>query len=101
MYQRLIIESDMRTIELSDICTAYLEGYFYAKITEVLIPGQIKSSYLDALKKIAVESVKNYIENSAFSNEEKEEMKNNYEHWADMTLHGIKQRLHEGDKLCE
>ena len=91
----------MRTIELSDICTAYLEGYFYAKITEFLITGQIKSSYLDALKKIAVESVKNYIENSAFSNEEKEEMKNNYEHWADMTLHGIKQRLHESDKLCE
>lgn len=91
----------MRTIELSDICTAYLEGYIYAKITESLITGQIKSSYLDALKKIAVESVKNYIENSAFSNEEKEEMNNNYEHWADMTLHGIKQRLREGDKLCE
>lgn len=91
----------MRTIELSDICTAYLEGYIYAKITESLITGQIKSSYLDALKNIAVESVKNYIENSAFSNEEKEEMKNNYEHWADITLHGIKQRLREGDKLCE
>ena len=91
----------MRTIELSDICTAYLEGYIYAKITESLITGQIKSSYLDALKNIAVESVKNYIENSVFSNEEKEEMKNNYEHWADITLHGIKQRLREGDKLCE
>lgn len=91
----------MRTIELSDICTAYLEGYIYAKITESLITGQIKSSYLDALKNIAVESVKNYIENSTFSNEEKEEMKNNYEHWADITLHGIKQRLREGDKLCE
>ena len=57
----------MRTLELSDICTAYLEGYVYAKITESLITGQIKSSYLDALKKIAVESVKNYIEHSAFS----------------------------------
>lgn len=91
----------MRTIELSDICTAYLEGYIYAKITEFLITGQIKSSYLDALKKIAVESVKNYIENSAFSNEEKEEMKNNYEHWADITLDGIKQRLRDSKKLNE
>ena len=91
----------MRTIELSDICTAYLEGYVYAKITESLITGQIKSSYLDALKKIAVESVKNYIENSAFSNEEKEEMKNNYEHWADITLDGIKQRLRDSKKLNE
>lgn len=91
----------MRTIELSDICTAYLEGYIYAKITESLITGQIKSSYLDALKKIAVESVKNYIEHSAFSNEEKEEMKNNYEHWADITLEGIKQRLRDSKKLNE
>ena len=91
----------MRTIELSDICTAYLEGYIYAKITEFLITGQIRSSYLDALKKIAVESVKNYIENSAFSNEEKEEMKNNYEHWADITLDGIKQRLRDSKKLNE
>lgn len=91
----------MRTIELSDICTAYLEGYIYAKITESLITGQIKSSYLDALKKIAVESVKNYIENSAFSNEEKEQMKNNYEQWADITLDGIKQRLRDSKKLNE
>lgn len=91
----------MRTIELSDICTAYLEGYIYAKITESLITGQIQSSYLDALKKIAVESVKNYIENSVFSNEEKEEMKNNYEHWADITFYGIKQRLRDSHKLYE
>lgn len=91
----------MKMIEAKDICTAYLEGYFYAKITESLITGQIKSSYLDALKKVAVESVKNYIEYSAFSNEEKEEMKNNYEHWADITLDGIKQRLRDSKKLNE
>ena len=91
----------MRTLELSDICTAYLEGYIYAKITESLITDQIKSSYLDALKKIAVESVKNYIEHSAFSNEEKEEMKNNYEYWTDITLHGIKQRFRESEKIYE
>ena len=91
----------MKMIEAKDICTAYLEGYFYAKITESLITGQIKSSYLDALKKVAVESVKNYIEHSAFSNEEKEELKNNYEHWTDMTLHGIKQRLRDCQKLYE
>ena len=56
----------MKTIELQDLCSAYLEGYFCAKITEPLITGQIKSSYLDALKKIAVESVKNYIEKLCF-----------------------------------
>ena len=87
--------------KLQDICAAYLEGYFYAKITERLITGKIKSSYLDALKKVAVESVKHYIEHSAFSNEEKEEMKNNYEHWANITLDGIKQRLRDSKKLNE
>lgn len=88
-------------IEAKDICTAYLEGYFYAKITEHFIIDKIQSSDLDALNKLAVESMKDYIEHSAFSNEEKEEMKNNYEHWADMTLHGIKQRLRDSHKLYE
>lgn len=91
----------MKTIELQDLCSAYLEGYFYAKITEHLITDKIHSSDLDALNKLAVESMKDYIEHSAFSNEEKEEMKNNYEHWADITLHGIKQRLRDSHKLYE
>ena len=85
----------MKMIEAKDICTAYLEGYFYAKITEHFIIDKIQSSDLDALNKLAVESMKDYIEHSAFSNEEKEELKNNYEHWADITLHGIKQRLRD------
>lgn len=91
----------MKMIELQDLCSAYLEGYFYAKITEHFIIDKIQSSDLDALNKLAVESMKDYIEHSAFSNEEKEEMKNNYEHWADMTLHGIKQRLRDSHKLYE
>lgn len=88
-------------IEVKDICTAYLEGYFYAKINGHLITDKIQSSDLDALNKLAVESMKDYIEHSAFSNKEKEEMKNNYEYWADITIHGIKQRLRDSHKLCE
>lgn len=38
---------------------------------------------------------------SDFSTEEKEELKKNYEHWADVTLGGIKQRLRDSDKLLE
>ena len=87
--------------KLQDICAAYLEGYFYAKITEQLITGKIQSSDLDKLKKTAVECMKDYIEHSDYSNEEKEELKNNYEHWADVTLKGIKQRLRDCDKLHE
>ena len=86
---------------LQAICTAYLEGYFYAKITEQLITGRIHSSDLDKLKKTAIECMKDYIEHSDFSNEEKEKLKNNYEHWADVTLKGIKQRLRDSDKLHE
>ena len=91
----------MKTIELQDLCSAYLEGYFYAKITEQLITGRIQSSDLDKLKKTAVECMKDYIEHSYYSTEEKEELKNNYEHWADVTLEGIKQRLRDSNKLHE
>ena len=89
------------TVSPKAICTAYLEGYFYAKITEQLIISKIQSSDLDKLKKTAIECMKDYIEHSDFSNEEKEELKNNYEHWADVTLKGIKQRLRDSDKLLE
>lgn len=87
--------------KLEDICVAYLEGYFYAKITEQLITSKIQSSDLDKLKKTAVECMKDNIEHSQFSTEEKEEQKKNYEHWADMTLEGIKQRLRDSNKLHE
>lgn len=87
--------------KLEDICAAYLEGYFYAKITEQLITGKIQSLDLDKLKKTAVECMKDYIEHSNYSTEEKEDLKNNYEHWADVTLKGIKQRLRDSDKLHE
>lgn len=86
---------------LQDICTTYLEGYFYAKITELLITGKIQSLDLDKLKKTAVECMKDYIENSDYSTEEKEELKKNYEHWAEVILKGIKQRLRDSDKLHE
>lgn len=87
--------------QLKDICTAYLEGYFYAKITEQLITSKIQSSDLDKLKKTAVECMKDNIEHSDFSAEEKEVLKKNYKHWADVTLDGIKQRLRDSDKLHE
>lgn len=87
--------------KLQDICAAYLEGYFYAKITEQLITSKILSSDLDKLKKTAVECMKDYIEHSQFSTVEKEEQKKNYERWADVTLKGIKQRLRDRDKLHE
>lgn len=87
--------------KLEDICAAYLEGYFFAKITEQLITSKIQSQDLDKLKKTAIECMKDYIEHSQFSTVEKEEQKKNYERWADVTLKGIKQRLRDRDKLHE
>ena len=87
--------------KLQDICAAYLEGYFYAKITEHLITGRIHRSDLDKLKKTALECMKDYIEHSQFSTVGKGELKKNYEHRADVTLKGIKQRLRDSDKLHE
>ena len=91
----------MEKLEPKDICAAFFNGYMYCTITEQLITGKIQSSYLDKLKKTAVECMKDYIEHTPFSNEEKKEMKDNYEHWADVTLEGIKQRLRDSDKLYE
>lgn len=91
----------MEKLEAKDICAAFLNGYIYCTITEQLITGRIHSSDFDKLKKTAIECMKDYIEHSDFSNEEKEELKNNYEHWADVTLYGIKQRLRDSDKLLE
>ena len=84
-----------------NICAAFLNGYIYCTITEQLITGRIQSSDLDKLKKTAIECMKDYIEHSQFSTVEKEELKNNYEHWADVTLEGIKQRLRDSNKLHE
>lgn len=91
----------MEKLEAKDICAAFLNGYIYCTITEQLITGRIHSSDLDKLKKTAIECMKDYIEHSDFSNEEKEDLKNNYEYWADVTLDGIKQRLRDSDKLLE
>ena len=91
----------MEKMEPKYICVAFFNGYMYCTITEQLINGKIQSLDLDKLKKTAVECMKDYIEHSDYSNEEKEEMRKNYEHWADVTLKGIKQRLRDSDKLHE
>ena len=97
-----IQNSTVRTaVSPKAICSAFLNGYIYCTITEHLITSKIQSLNLDKLKKRAVECMKDYIEHSDYSTEEKEEMKKNYEHWADVTLKGIKQRLRDSDKLYE
>lgn len=99
------IYANLRLIPGNSRLKIYLPPLFMAIIlhtsTEQLITGRIQSSDLDKLKKTAIECMKDYIEHSYYSTEEKEELKNNYEHWADMTLEGIKQRLRDSNKLHE
>lgn len=90
----------MEQLSHKDIC-AFIYGYKYCTITEQFITSKIQSLDLDKLKNMAVECMKDYIEHSNYSTEEKEELKNNYERWADVILKGIKQRLRDSDKLYE
>lgn len=95
MLNRVLME------KLEDIYAAFFNGYMYGINTKQLITGKIQGSDLEKLKKTAVECMKDYIEHSDYSTEEKEEMKKNYERWADVTLKGINQSLRDSDKLHE
>ena len=95
MLNRVLME------KLEDIYAAFFNGYMYGINTKQLITGKIQGSDLDKLKKTAVECMKDFIEHSNYSTEEKEVLKNNYEHWADVTLKGIKQSLRDSEKLHE
>lgn len=70
-------------------------------MTECLIHGKVLSSDLDKVKDMAVKCMEEYISHQNLSYKEKEEMKENHKQWADMTLKGIKNRLHDSDKIKE
>lgn len=86
-------------LEIKDLAFAYLDGYIHAKVTEHLLQGKVLSSDLDKVKKIAVECMKDYISQLNFTDKEKEELKQNREHWAELALKGVKQRLYESGKI--
>lgn len=88
-------------LEVQDLCRAYLEGYIQAQVTDFLIHGKVQSSNLDKVKDMAVKCMEEYVSHQNLSDREKEEMKENHKQWADMTLKGIKNRLHDSDKLKE
>lgn len=88
-------------MEIKDLCVAFLEGYTYAKLTEALICGKVKSSDLDKVKEMTVKCMEEYIGYSNFTDEEKEKMKQNHNHkqWTDIALKGEKQRLTDSGKI--
>ncbi len=86
-------------LEVQDLCRAYIEGYIQAKVTEYLIRGKVLSSDLDKVKELAVKCMEEYIARQNLSDKEKEEMKENHKQWVDVTMKGIKKRLHDSDKM--
>ena len=91
----------MVMITIRDICTAYLDAYILAKQAEWLIHGKIQGTILDAVKAAAVKCMEDYVEQLNLSDSDKEEMKRDYEQWADLALEGVKERLRESGKLKE
>lgn len=89
----------MIMLEVQDLCRAYIDGYIQAKVTTYLNRGKVLSPELDKVKDMAVKCMEDYISHLNLSDKEKEEMKENHKQWADMTLKGIKKRLHDSDKL--
>ena len=86
-------------LEVQDLCRAYIEGYIQAKVTEYLIRGKVLSSDLDKVKELTVKCMEEYIARQNLSDKEKEEMKENHKQWVDVTMKGIKKRLHDSDKM--
>lgn len=70
-------------------------------MTKYLNRGKVLNPKLDKVKDMAVKCMEDYISHQNLSDKEKEEMKENHKQWADMTLKGIKKRLHDSDKLKE
>lgn len=64
-----------------------------------MVRGKVLSSDLDKVKEMAVKCMEEYISCQNLGDKEKEEMKENHKQWADMTLKGIKKRLHDSDKM--
>lgn len=64
-----------------------------------MIRSKVRDSDLDILKEIAVKCMENYISQLEISKAEKEELKQNQKQWAEMVIKGVKQRLHECDKI--
>ncbi len=89
----------MIMLDIRDLCKAYIEGYVQAKATEFLLSSKVLSSDLDKIKEMAMKYMEEYVSHMRLSEEEKEEIKENHKQWADATLKGIKQRLHDSGKI--
>lgn len=84
-----------------EYCIAFCEGYFYAQLGEKLTNGKVSEHTLDLAKETAQTCMEQQIAYSGFDEKQKQEMKDNFQEWAETVMQGFKKRLHESDRLIE
>ena len=78
---------------------AYYAGAFRTAITSCFINGKISEQQIDFVKETLSRFRETEIDQSTFSNADKEEMKSQWKQWLDATTHGIKDELRAEGKL--
>ena len=77
----------------------YCAAAFRAAIASCYIGGKISEQQIDFIKETISRFRETEIDQSAFSNTVKEEMKFQWKQWLDATTHGIKDELRAEGKL--
>lgn len=77
----------------------YYAGAFRSALTSCFIGGKILEQQIDFVKETISRFREAEIDQSAFSDSAKEEMKSQWKQWLDVTTHGIKDELKAVGKL--
>ena len=78
---------------------SYYAGAFRAALASCFIGGRISEQQIDFVKETISRFKEAEIDQSAFSDSVKEEMKSQWKQWIDATTHGIKDELRMEGKL--
>ena len=82
-----------------EYCKAFCEGYFYAQLGEKFINGKATNNAQDIAKETAQKCIEQQIAYSGLDEKQKQEMKENFQEWADTVMQGFKIRLRESGRL--
>jgi len=78
---------------------SYYVGALRAAIASRFIGGRVSEQQIDFVKEVVLRFREAEIENSNYSNIEKDELKKQYKQWIDAKTHGIKDELRAEGKL--
>ena len=83
-----------------DTAKAYLEGMLWAAYGVKIISGSVAEWEIDQVKECAKKLKEEVIDNSAFTQTEKENLKHQWKQWIDASIHGFKDKLKEEGRLA-